>query len=80
MLPRSFSLHGFLFAVVVCLALPALAIGIDTDTVGLPPVTPESVGFVAFLYVFREIHLRQSKLLELTIRQLADPGSQEDKE
>lgn len=79
MLPRSFSLRGFLFAVFVCLALPALAIGIDEGSLGVPPVTPESVGFVAFLYVFREIHMRQSKLLELTIQKLsASSAAQED--
>lgn len=72
MLPSSFSLRGFLMACLACAALPALAVGIDQGAVDLPSsVTPEGVGVVGFLYVFRECYMRQARQLDAVIKALS---------
>lgn len=82
MSPTSFSLRGFLMACLACAALPALAVGIDQGAVDLPSsVTPEGVGVVGFLYVFRECYMRQARQLDAAIKALSarvSPDQQED--
>jgi len=71
--PRSFSLRGFLFACIACLALPALAVGLDSGAVDLPSsVTPEGVAGLGFLYIFRECYMRQARQLDAAIKALTD--------
>jgi len=82
--PRSFSLRGFLFACIACLAIPALAIGLDQGAVDVPSsVSPEGVVGVGFLYVFRECYMRQARQLDAVIKALSarvSPDAKEDEE
>lgn len=81
MLPSSFSLRGFLMAVVACVAVPALAIGIDQGSVDLPStVSPEGVVGMGFLYIFRECYMRQARQLDAVIKALSARVSPEEEE
>jgi len=79
MFPSSFSLRRFLLACLACLAVPALAVGLDQGSVDLPSqVSPEGVVGVGFLYVFRECYMRQARQLDMAIKALTARSAPEE--
>lgn len=59
-----------LCALSAMLALPAIAAGFDDGTLALPKDLDASKAGVALcIYVMREQHVRQSRILEMVLRQ-----------